>query len=65
MDPGLKGSVDPTINSERAVVDAVSCELATVDIGLEHGADAVFVAGDAGAVEKLKQRDSVFTGQTS
>jgi hypothetical protein len=33
-------------------VDAVSCEL-TANIGLEHGADAVLVAGDAGAVEIL------------
>lgn len=31
----------------------------------EHGADAVFVAGDAGTVEILKQRDGVFTGQSS
>jgi AraC-type transcriptional regulator N-terminus len=40
-------------------------KLATADIGLEHGADAVLVAGDAGAVEILKQWDGVFTGQAS
>jgi hypothetical protein len=49
----------------RAVVDAASCELATADIGLEHGAGAILVAGDADAVKILQQRDGVFTGQAS
>jgi hypothetical protein len=44
---------------------AVGCEPATAEIGLEHSADAVLVAGDAGTVEILKQRDGVFTGQAS
>jgi hypothetical protein len=61
---------------EVNVTDEIHCRLCSQDSlfeenpndrinGLEHGADAVFVAGDAGAVEILKQRDGVFTGQAS
>jgi len=49
----------------RQLRNCSSREAATADIGLEHGAGAVLVAGDAGAVEILKQGDGVFTGQAS
>jgi hypothetical protein len=49
----------------RPQPDAVATSWRRQIIGLEHSADAVLVAGDAGAIEILKQRDRVFTCQAS